>query len=184
MFRHWRNREAGATCRVCSSANSTCGPHKACVRYHRAMNWHQEKLRAYPAFHTTDIISDLALLYPPFAQKIEELVAAARNHGLPVFVYETYRSQERQRELYAKKATMLEQNSMHHFGIAADIAFEGRSAVSQTPEHEWLALGALGKKLDLYWGGDWTDFKDYPHFQMIPATREEQQKIVTGQYPL
>lgn len=34
------------------------------------------------------------------------------------------------------------------------------------------------------WGGDWKDFRDRPHFQMILATPAEQTKIIKGQYPL
>ena len=130
-----------------------------------------------------EVISDIGVLYPPFAHKIKTLIACAKEEGLSISVYETYRSPERQKHLFIKGVTTLQQNSMHQYGVAADLMFENTRSVVDMPEQNWRQLGALGRTLGLYWGGDWEDFKDYPHFQLIPATKHEQQKILEGEYP-
>lgn len=39
--------------------------------------------------------------------------------------------------------------------------------VKWTPEIEalWKRMGAIGRQQGLVWGGDWTRFKDFPHFE-------------------
>ena len=32
----------------------------------------------------------------------------------------------------------------------------------------WTALGEEAKAQSLYWGGDWKDFKDVAHVQLVP----------------
>lgn len=31
---------------------------------------------------------------------------------------------------------------------------------------DWLEVVDIAKELGFQWGGDWQDFKDYPHLQM------------------
>jgi peptidoglycan L-alanyl-D-glutamate endopeptidase CwlK len=58
--------------------------------------------------------------------------------------------------------------SNHNFGIAFDIGvFEGSSYLGDSPKYK--AVGVLGEQLGLEWGGNWTSFKDQPHFQLRPG---------------
>lgn len=54
--------------------------------------------------------------------------------------------------------------SYHNYGLALDVVFNGSTPWGS--QHNWKALGALGKKYGFEWGGDWTSLRDLPHFQM------------------
>lgn len=55
--------------------------------------------------------------------------------------------------------------SWHNFGVAFDVTvFKGSTPVWDGPEYD--AVGMLGQRLGLEWGGAWTTFKDRPHFQL------------------
>lgn len=93
-------------------------------------------------------------------------------------IIEGRRSEERQKELYAKgKSKTL--NSRHLSGHAVDLApfpFDGDVDEDRILNiHDWdqyypiaeamkQAAAELGVALE--WGGDWTTFKDGPHFQL------------------
>ena len=58
--------------------------------------------------------------------------------------------------------------SNHNFGVAFDIGvFEGGRYLDESPAYK--AVGALGLKLGLEWGGNWKTIQDEPHFQLRPA---------------
>ena len=62
--------------------------------------------------------------------------------------------------------------SNHNFGIAFDIGvFEGGRYLDESPAYK--AVGALGMKLGLEWGGNWKTIQDEPHFQLRPAWARE-----------
>jgi peptidoglycan L-alanyl-D-glutamate endopeptidase CwlK len=57
--------------------------------------------------------------------------------------------------------------SYHNFGLAFDIVvLDAVGKADWDASHPgWAHAGALGKSVGLEWGGDWTGFKDWPHFQ-------------------
>jgi peptidoglycan LD-endopeptidase CwlK len=67
--------------------------------------------------------------------------------------------------------------SNHNFGIAWDVGIfdpkgqyiddlvDKKKMTSKAVDAEYKKLGALGKDLGLFWGGDWSN-PDFPHFQM------------------
>ena len=62
--------------------------------------------------------------------------------------------------------------SNHNFGVAFDIGvFEGGRYLDESPAYK--AVGALGIKLGLEWGGNWKTIQDEPHFQLRPAWARE-----------
>ena len=62
--------------------------------------------------------------------------------------------------------------SNHNFGIAFDIGvFEGGRYLEESSAYK--AVGALGMKLGLDWGGSWRTITDEPHFQLRPAWARE-----------
>ena len=148
------------------------------------MSWYSEKIKINSAYAIVRRINALDILYPPFACLIIKLFAKARSEKLSVCIYETYRSQERQRELFNKGATKLKKNGMHHFGIAADFVFldiDGNP--SWDGKYNWARMGKIGQSLGLEWGGSWIDFVDKPHFQLIPAIASAQAEIIKEEYP-
>lgn len=148
------------------------------------MGWYSQKIKPSPTYRLIQRMDTLDLLYPSFATAIVKLFATARSEGLSVSIFETYRSQERQLDLFNKGTTTLKRNGMHHFGVATDIVFlDGSGNPSWNASHNWARMGQIGQNLGLEWGGTWGGFVDKPHFQLIPATASAQVQIVAEQYP-
>ena len=59
-------------------------------------------------------------------------------------------------------------NSNHIKGIAIDFApYKDGKIWWAAPDAVWNEMGKIGKKYGFQWGGDWKDFVDKPHFEMI-----------------
>ncbi|WP_281486989.1 M15 family metallopeptidase [Lysinibacillus sphaericus] len=89
-----------------------------------------------------------------------------------VFITETYRSQERQKYLYAQGRTRPGQivtwtlDSNHKSRLAWDIAVGPPQDLYDVATLS--QVGAIARKLGITWGGDWTDNIDRPHFEVKP----------------
>lgn len=65
--------------------------------------------------------------------------------------------------------------SMHNYGLAIDIAFvvnkEGSWETTKDWDKDgisdWMEVVRIFKKYGWEWGGDWSSFKDMPHFQKV-----------------
>lgn len=148
------------------------------------MSWYSDKIKINPAYILTQRVNTPDILYPPFGCSLIKLFATARSEGLLICIYETYRSQERQLELFNKGATKLKKNGMHHFGIATDLIFlDPHGNPSWDAKYNWARMGKIGQSFGLVWGGSWSDFVDKPHFQLIPATVSAQARIIAEHYP-
>lgn len=121
-------------------------------------------------------------LHPEFSKKIETLLKRAQKQGLPVFLFEGFRSIKRQKKLFNsdKKVTNARGgNSLHNYGLAADIVFyDKKGNPSWAEHHDWKTLGALGKKLDLIWSGDFKSISDRAHFEYHPDTKLKEIKEI------
>lgn len=121
---------------------------------------------------TTEICRSLHCLYPPFAMKVRAVVIECQRNGVPtVSPFETWRSVERQNELYAKgrsidgKIVTYAKGgfSFHQYGLAVDFAFK-------EPDGTWHWDGDVAKTVEivkesgLTWGGP----KDQLHFEWKP----------------
>ena len=67
--------------------------------------------------------------------------------------------------------------SNHNFGVAWDIGIFLNGAY-QPESPLYSKVGAIGKRMGLEWGGDWSSFPDEPHFQVVPE--EDLQKIAAN----
>jgi len=141
-------------------------------------------------------VSDIESLYPPFAEQIQDFNRKIEESELHAYLFESYRSFERQEELYSQgrkkengiwvvvdktqivtKATP--GKSWHAYGIAADFVFDSnpqKQGIQWTWEDAdvtkpgnqplpWARLGELGVSCGLEWAGNWTKFREFPHFQ-------------------
>lgn len=119
---------------------------------------------------------NIATLIPPAQAKARLFMAAAveamKAHGLEVRIISGTRTYAEQSALYAKGRTAPGPKvtnapagySNHNFGVAFDIGlFRGKGYLGESPHYK--ALGAIGKRAGLSWGGDWRTFKDYPHYE-------------------
>lgn len=58
--------------------------------------------------------------------------------------------------------------SNHIKGIAIDFApYKDGKIWWDAPDSVWNEMGKIGKKYGFSWGGDWKDFVDKPHFEMV-----------------
>ncbi len=121
-------------------------------------------------------VSDASLLEPMTRQLVERLVTSARQMGIAVMIYETYRSQQRQQELFNNGATKLRTVGVHHYGLACDIV----RMVGGEPswKGDFSFLGQLAQSSGLIWGGDWGaphikhSFIDSVHVQRCTVARQ------------
>jgi hypothetical protein len=127
-------------------------------------------------FRSAARVNDNSLLEPATRQLVERLVAAAKQMGIDVMVFETYRSQERQQALFECGATKLRAVGVHHYGLACDIV----RVVGGEPcwKGDFTFLGQLAQSCGRIWGGDWGapqikhSFVDSVHVQRCTVARQ------------
>jgi DNA-binding LacI/PurR family transcriptional regulator len=71
-----------------------------------------------PRSNSPNRISDVALLEPVTRELVQQILDAAQQMGIQVMVFETYRSQARQQELFNNGATKLRTVGVHRYGLA------------------------------------------------------------------
>ena len=106
-----------------------------------------------PRFDSVARVSDAGLLEPATRKLVESIISAAQQMGIAIMIYETYRSQDRQQELFNQGATKLRAVGVHHYGLACDIV----RVVGGEPcwKGDFSFLGQLAQGSGLIWGGDW-----------------------------
>jgi peptidoglycan L-alanyl-D-glutamate endopeptidase CwlK len=95
---------------------------------------------------------------------------AAAMSDLDFTVLEGLRTVERQKQLFAQKATKT-MNSRHLTGHAVDLApmIDGKISWDWPLYHrlaKTVKAAAAVERLPLQWGGDWRTFKDGPHWEL------------------
>lgn len=117
----------------------------------------------------------IATLLDPVKPYARSLIADAESIGITLRIISGLRTYEEQDALYAKGRTTpgpIVSNarggySAHNFGIAFDVGvFVGHRHLGESASYK--AVGALGLKAGLEWGGTWTSIVDQPHFALKP----------------
>src|SRR3984957_13149336 len=129
-----------------------------------------------PRFNSATRVAHPALLAPLTPQLVQQIVEAAQLMGSAVMIFETYRSQARQLELFNNGATRLRTVGVHQYGLACDIV----RVVGGEPswKGEFSFLGQLAQSAGLIWGGDWghpgipSDFVDSVHVQRCTVAQQ------------
>ncbi|WP_340034046.1 M15 family metallopeptidase [Paenibacillus sp. FSL H3-0302] len=124
-------------------------------------------------------------LHPVVLAAATVLIERCYARGVPIVITQGLRTIAEQDALYAQGRTKpgsIVTNakggySYHNFGLAVDFALllPNGSSVSWDMNRDyngnnikdWIEVVEEAKKLGFEWGGDWTTFKDYPHFQMV-----------------
>ena len=115
-------------------------------------------------------------LHPKVADSIPLLISEAKARGMNVALHCGLRTPEQQDALYAQGRTIKGNivtnaqgfESYHCLGLAVDIVFkDDKGNWTWDDKCDWSGLGIVGKMFGFQWGGDWTKFPDFPHFQMI-----------------
>jgi len=141
-----------------------------------ADNFYTTVIQNDPRFNIPSRIDDTALLEPVLRERVPRIIDDARAHGMELMVYETYRSLERQQELFEKGSSLLCNNGVHHFGLACDLVKNIGGEPSW--KGDFSLLGVLAQAYGLIWGGDWGTpniphkFIDEVHVQRCSVTRQ------------
>lgn len=122
-------------------------------------------------------------LHPIVKERSNQLIQQSAQKGIVIVITDDFRSMEDQDALYEKGRTV-EGNivtharggeSYHNFGLAIDFAIKtpSKSIIwdmqydgNQNGQSDWNEVVGIAKTLGFEWGGDWAQFKDYPHLQM------------------
>jgi hypothetical protein len=130
----------------------------------------------------------LESMTPTLRPKVQSVLVALRKRGFQPKIFYGWRSVAVQQELY-KKGNSKVKFSFHNAqkpdgtpnAYAADI-IDSRYAWSPQAETSgfWKALGEEAKKAGLYWGGDWSSFRDWAHVQLLANSQLQQVKKESG----
>jgi hypothetical protein len=139
-------------------------------------NFYTDVISHDARFDSATRVGDPSLLEPATRQLVEGILTAAGRMGIEVMIYETYRSQDRQQELFNQGATRLRTVGVHHYGLACDIV----RVVGGEPcwKGDFSFLGQLAHSSGLIWGGDWGapnlkhSFVDSVHVQRCTVSRQ------------
>ena len=117
-------------------------------------------------------------LQPLLRQKAQYHVSICAAEGIDLLIYCTLRTAGEQAELYSRGRTKPGRivtyakpgSSAHQFGLAYDcVPLRAGKPVWNAKGADlelWQRVGRIGKSLGLEWAGDWTSFKEFPHFQV------------------
>ncbi len=147
-------------------------------------NFFETTISVDPRLHSTARISDVNLLEPITRQLVQAILADAQTLGVTLMVFETYRSQERQQQLFDQGATQLRRVGVHHYGLACDLV----KAVNGEPswKGDFSFLGQLALAHRLIWGGNWGNpnvphtFVDAVHVQR--CSLQKQAPLFRGEF--
>ncbi len=126
-------------------------------------------------FNTGDNVTDKQLksLHPAIRMIARDFIIEANTNysGDFIRICQGYRTYQEQDNLYAKGRTTDGSTvtnakggeSIHNFGLAFDIVGIKNGKIDYNLD--WSSLSTLAKNKGFKWGGDWTSFKDKPHFE-------------------
>lgn len=119
---------------------------------------------------------DITLCHPELQEKAEKLVSACKGYGLLIGIGECFRTVAEQDKLYAQGRTApgsivtnakgSSYSSHHQWGTAFDIYRNDGKGAYNDSDGFFSKVGAIGVKIGLEWGGNWTSPVDKPHFQL------------------
>lgn len=141
-------------------------------------NFFNDVISKDPRFHSLQRVSDPKLLEPATLAAVKAVIDDAAAHGITLMIFETYRSQERQTQLFNQRATQLRTVGVHHYGLACDLV----KNINDEPswKGDFSFLGPLAKAHGLIWGGDWGkpslphSFVDNDHVQRCSVEMQAQ----------
>lgn len=127
---------------------------------------------------------DMTDCHPELQKRYAALKAAFEEQtGRQLFETCTWRSEEKQQQLYAQGRTApgkivtridgVLKKSRHNVypAEAVDVCVDSDPGPGKHPvwnPEAYALLGPLAMEHGLHWGGNWTSFKDYPHLE-LPA---------------
>jgi peptidoglycan L-alanyl-D-glutamate endopeptidase CwlK len=131
-------------------------------------------------------------LHPAVRIKAERLVVLCNKNGLPIKITETLRTKAEQDAIYAQGRTTPGKivsnapgtgyQSPHQWGVAFDFCRNVKGKEYDNSDGFFESVGALGKSVGLFWGGDYRTMKDSPHFEDITYVPGNSTRALREQY--
>lgn len=84
-------------------------------------NFYTDVVRLDKRFNSPARCADISLLEPITRAAVINIISQAKANGTDLMVWETFRSQSRQLNLFAQGATRLSHVGVHHYGLACDL---------------------------------------------------------------
>ncbi|WML57834.1 M15 family metallopeptidase [Neobacillus sp. PS2-9] len=133
--------------------------------------------------NTNQSVSFPTELHPIVKERSDQLIQKSARKRIRVVITDGFRSAEDQDRLYEQgrstEGTIVTYakggESYHNFGLAIDFALKDPSGNviwdmnydgNKNGKADWTEVVVMAKALGFDWGGDWAQFKDYPHLQM------------------
>lgn len=143
-------------------------------------DFYRDVIMQDPRFTSNLRCSSTALLEPVTRAAVACIMQDALvEYGVPMLVFETYRSQMRQTQLFNMGATRLRDVGVHSFGLACDIVKSIRGKPSWDGDFSFMAK--LAKKHGMISGLAWDGtpnepgtFSDPCHVQRVPIHMQAQ----------
>lgn len=130
-------------------------------------------------------------LLPVVQTKVRDFLAKAKIAGFNIRITESYRTPQRQQELYNQGRStpgprvtnamgLPIPQSNHCFKVAIDVVDTVKGY-----NIDWEKLGKIGESCGLEWGGRWTQIVDKPHFQFTGGLtlKDLQSGKIPGEQP-
>jgi len=121
-------------------------------------------------------------LHPRLKERALAFQERCKQAGIDILIYCTYRSNKEQQELYrigrnipGKIVTNAKAGESNHNatidGKPASRAFDCVPLRAGKPVWDgkdpiWQIVGKIGVEVGLMWAGNWTRFREYPHFEL------------------
>lgn len=120
-------------------------------------------------FNSPNACKDRTLLLKEFDEALSKSIKRfnIRYPDIEVVFVETYRSNALQKIHYDNGASKIKKDGMHHYGIAADLAFKINGKFSYNGDYEFLRHCHEAEGLHLL--GAW----DIGHVQFIPVSKQQ-----------
>ena len=114
-------------------------------------------------------------MHPSVVRVARDVIRELYPHGIKLGIAQSFRSIAEQNALYAKGRTtpgpIVTQarggQSNHNFGVAIDVfLYQDGALFLSPPDARLRRIVRAMKRRGMDWGGDWSRFPDYPHFEL------------------
>ena len=127
--------------------------------------------KGYDYKMTPGSVKKINSLHPKLRPYAAALLNEAKKNGIELIITDATRTNAEQQKIYEQGRTKPGKivtnakpgQSLHNYGLAFDVAPVVNGKV--TYDYDWKKIGEIGKKVGLFWGGDFVSFKDNPHFE-------------------
>ncbi len=137
------------------------------MKYENICNHYFEVIKNFKFFDSLKPIRDVELLLPEFYNMLiycfNEYQKVFPNHK--VYIVETYRSNALQLKYFKQGKSKIRKNGMHHYGLAADVAFIIDDNFSYNGNYRYLRRIFKENNLTIL---DW----ELGHVQYIPVSEQ------------